>query len=130
MNRPFRELPHQDTVRSLAFRPNGQLATACFNEGFSLWDVDTGQVRTHWPVASLNSAVAVSPDGRLLAGGNADGELLLWECDGGAERSSRLTRQGNVYALAFSPDGKTLASANHKGTVSLWDGATGRPLDR
>jgi WD40 repeat protein len=77
-------------------------------------------------------AVAVSHDGRLLAGAGADGTVRLWRLGPDRPRplGAPLTgHAGTLFALAFSPDGRTLASAGTDGSVRLWDTTgTGRPL--
>ena len=66
-------------------------------------------------------AIAFSPDGQLLATGNANCEIHLWRV---SDRQRLLTLQGHkgwVRKVAFSPDGQTLASASEDGTIKLWD---------
>jgi WD40 repeat protein len=107
---------------SLSFSPDGRTLASAGNFAHStiqFWDVATGRL--------LNSiddpwtlSVAYSPDGRLLAAGQEDGTLKIWDA-----ASYKLLRahqgRGNDWAIvATSPDGRTLASGSRDGTV-LWD---------
>lgn len=71
-------------------------------------------------------ALAFSPPGDMLAGGDALGQVTLFDI---AKRKvvGRLKGHGRVvYGLAFSPDGSRLISGGADATVRLWDVAERR----
>lgn len=69
-------------------------------------------------------ALAVSPDGQLVASGGKDGSIRLWR---GSSSVATLQAHANaVLALDFSPDGQTLASADADHRIVLWQVAEHR----
>ena len=72
--------------------------------------------------------MALSPDGRTLAGGYGDSTVRLWDVRdparphtlGGPLASDAPTVGGPVY-VAFSADSRTLASGNVDGQIWLRD---------
>jgi WD40 repeat protein len=77
------------------------------------------------PVALL--CMAVSPDGRTLAGGHAHERISLWALDSGRRIATMAPDgEGDVSVLQFSPDGKMVASGASNGALRLWDVATGK----
>lgn len=74
------------------------------------------------------SALALSPDGRLLAAsrgtimGSKGKEILLLDTATGQEVRRLAGHEGNVFALAFSPDGTLLASGAQIDTGTLLTG--------
>ena len=88
--------------------------------------------------------IAVSPNGRLLAGAGAteesdDTAVLLWDLsEPQAPRRLDMRLTGHteaVHVITFSPDGRTLATGGADGTIRLWNVAEpadavplGRPL--
>jgi WD40 repeat protein/tRNA A-37 threonylcarbamoyl transferase component Bud32 len=135
-----RALPgHTAGVVAVAFAAAGKvLASADAGGTIRLWEVpsarpeggDTGapaRVLTAWPkgVRSL----AVSPDGRWLAAGQAGHaladkspcEIKLWDLQKGGDPTTLTGHTGPVCALAFNSAGDTLASTAPDGTARLWD---------
>jgi eukaryotic-like serine/threonine-protein kinase len=74
------------------------------------------------------TAVAFSPDDRLLASGSTDKTVKLWDAATGKEIRSLEGHTARVTGVAFSPDGQRLATSSADRTVRLWDTATGKEL--
>ena len=75
-------------------------------------------------IRSRNQAVhalAVSPDGALVACGLSDGRLLLAESDNPQRVIDLVGHEQEVTGLSFSPDGTRIASVSADTTLRLWD---------
>lgn len=75
-------------------------------------DINTGR-----PVTAL----AVSPDGNLLASGGIDGQITIRELASGRLIPLENKDGAIVFDIAFSPHGDRLASGGAAGVVRLWD---------
>ncbi|MET0645310.1 MAG: caspase family protein [Pyrinomonadaceae bacterium] len=76
--------------------------------------------------SDLVLAVALSPDGKLVASGSRDQTIKIWDVATGLELRTLLGHGNTVRRLAFSPDGRKLASAGTSDqTARLWNVETG-----
>jgi WD40 repeat protein len=129
------KLPGQtERVTALAFSPEGRaLAAASGKVGAS------GEVRLYFdngekPEITIPAhqdliyAVAISPDGKLLATCGYDRIIHLWDTTTGKPVKDLRDHSDAVYAVAFSPDGKLLASGSADRAVKIWDVAGGTRL--
>ncbi|MEG4346130.1 NACHT domain-containing protein [Microcoleus sp. A003_D6] len=73
-------------------------------------------------------SVIFSPDGKLLATGDSDGVVRLWEASSCREILTCKGHTNIVESVAFSPDGKILASGSYDKTIRLWDASSGECL--
>jgi WD40 repeat protein len=79
------------------------------------------------PVSPVNS-IAYSSDGRILASGNGDGTIKLWDMMARREIRTLTGHKDAILSVAFSSDGKMLASGSEDRPVKLWDVTTGQAL--
>lgn len=89
-------------------------------EGLVSWTVETRRHRGRL------RAMALSPNGKLLATGGQDATIRLWDAATGKLVRILVAHDYHVDSLSWSPDGKLLASAGtFDKTVRLWDAASG-----
>ena len=77
------------------------------------------------------NAVAISPDGTLIAGGCKDGVIEIWDAatlDRKREIRNEAASISEVISLAFSSDSKTLASGRADANVIVWNAQTGEKI--
>jgi WD40 repeat protein len=74
------------------------------------------------------SDAAFSPDGKLIAAGNFDRKVRVWDVETKHIVHTFEGHGDSVSDVTFSPDGRLLASASADRTVRLWDLQEGRAL--
>jgi RNA polymerase sigma factor (sigma-70 family) len=137
-------------VMGFSFSPDGRtLYIWSLDRSVTVWDTNTGEKRRQFscpvqpepeprrmipgtlPYSTFTAKL--SPDGKLLAFGLADGNgqtpgiLPILDSASGKEIRRFTTGKDGVSALAFSPDGKSLAWGGwREGTVYVGEVATGR----
>jgi eukaryotic-like serine/threonine-protein kinase len=97
-------------------------------EWYHLWRQYQGEQSRLRGHEGAVTAVAFSPDDRLIASGSADKKVKLWDAATGKEVRTLDGHTAHVTSLAFSPDGRRLVSAGADRTVRLWDTVTGKQL--
>ena len=124
---------------SVAFSHNSDiLATGTSTDAIQLWNVTdpARPVSLGRPIAAYSESVstgrnqqittlAFSPHLNLLADGDANGVIQLWNL-GNPARPAPVGRvldngEGGVLSIAFSSDGEMLASGNFDNKIALWN---------
>jgi WD40 repeat protein len=123
---------NQDShISNIALSPDGTMLATADIGVCHLWDVATGkELRQLKGGRGWLEGIALAPDGKTLAGGDATGMLYLWDTATGAQLRRIESKQEALWSMAFSPDGQRLATGDGRGTLCLWDSQTGKELHR
>jgi WD40 repeat protein len=79
--------------------------------------------------SSIGGAVAISPNGNLVATGHSDGNVRLWQIPTMGEQPQVLHGHSKAVAsIAFSSDGREMLTGGFDRTARLWDVATATTL--
>ena len=121
---PFRGPALFARWQSLGFLRDGRhLVMITQDRAAEVWDVDAGRRAFTLGEAGefAKSHVALSPDGRWLAGDHTTSAVAVWD----VERRRRLfvlpEERGPISHTTWSPDGTRLAIGMKDGRVILWD---------
>lgn len=137
----LRRFDGQGRIQSVAFSPDGtMLASATTGDRVHVWEIATGEEARPFRGKDLHGGcVAFSPDGRLLAIGQALPvvkpdticvcEVATGEVVRGISMSGNPRFPGIVHSLCFSPDGRALAAAGGP-VVKAWGLASGELLGK
>ncbi|MET8545190.1 hypothetical protein ABZW03_31815, partial [Kitasatospora sp. NPDC004799] len=118
--------PTGHPVAALAFDRAGRTLVSADEDGaLRVHDARDGALRAATGVGARiePTAVALSPDGTLLAVGTADGRLLTGAPDGTPLRPRWHPDKDRIHAVAFLGDGAVVAVAHDSQYVHLLDAA-------
>jgi WD40 repeat protein len=106
------ELGGSATFQSaVAFNPaDGSLLTSDMNASVYVWSTSSGRPRPFYQHNASVAALAVRPDGRMVASGGIDRKILIWSPEDASFQV--LENDRPIAALVFSPDGRSLVSGD------------------
>jgi WD40 repeat protein len=114
---------HRDSVKGVAFSPDGTLVASCGEDkSVRLW-YTTGRKRIKALIGHEKpvNKVAFSPSGAFLASASEDRTVRLWHVSKRFCITALRGHTGSVTGAAFSPAETLLATASDDGTLRLWD---------
>lgn len=124
-------------ARKLTVGADSHYLATVTDEGFELWDVETGRLVHRLDLPYCGRHMALSPDGLTLAEScqDPDSAVRLWDVSSGEIRLTLATLRQGLSGLAFTPDGQTLVTGSARDysdpndtPVRFWDVETGQPL--
>ncbi|MBV9280562.1 MAG: WD40 repeat domain-containing protein, partial [Chloroflexi bacterium] len=78
--------------------------------------------------STLITSIDFSPDGSLLAQGDDNGMVYVWDVRSARRLVAVQGHPGPVWSIAFAPDGETVISGGDDAEVKVWQARTGRYL--
>jgi WD40 repeat protein len=118
---PMLTLPGSDSIRSVAFSPDGQTLAVGLEKGeVKLWNVNDGSLLSSLTPGPGVGSLAFSPDSQTLATGLSNTTVKLWRVSDGTRLGTLEGLPSYVYSVAFSPDGQTVAAGSFNTGVKVW----------
>lgn len=111
-------------TNTLAFSPDGTLATGDRYNAVNLWSDSGKHVRSFLGHSDQVRKVAFSRDGSRLASAAADGTVNVWDVASGRALLPLSAQSRAIEDLALSPDGTRLVTVAQDRRIRLWNVAT------
>lgn len=130
---------HTLEIYAVAFEPSGDwLVSGSKDKSLKLWNLpdkkhkcdfkETGFFNsTYSPNLDPIKAIAISPNGMILASGDEKGCIKFWDM-AYAKNKGKISTFSSVNSVAFSPDSQLLASGNSGGNIQLWEVASQKEI--
>jgi WD40 repeat protein len=116
-------------VQSLALVGAGErLASGGGDNAIRVWTTPTAVARSLAGLTGAATALALSPDKKVLAVATAEGPIQVFDLAGGQVLKTLAGHAGAVTSLRFQANGARLASGGADKTVRVWDIASGQPV--
>ncbi|KAF7327431.1 Chromatin associated protein [Mycena kentingensis (nom. inval.)] len=122
---------HRQDIYSLDFSANGRyLVSGSGDTTVRVWDMDehaatrvlTAQPEGEGPDEDAGvMAVAISPDGNLVAAGCVDALVRVWSVATGSLVDILRGHQNSVHSVVFARDGAEVVSGALDNTIRVWD---------
>jgi hypothetical protein len=128
VNRLTYETQYAEMVVAIAISADGGwVASVGLSRKVRVWNMkmNSSSPDQEFEPSATSLAVAFHPDGKTLAVGTFDGQVVLYELAGGKIGRTLTGHTGKVTSIGYSADGATLVSASLDGTVIRWAMETG-----
>ncbi len=137
-------------VSQIDVSPSGKYLAARATNGITVWELDWREPPllssnayplptppepamrfggSAWRTPAAILSLSISPDGRTLVAGTAEGQVLARDAETGATRWATSLVGGDVMELLHSRDGNRLFCARSHARVAVLDAATGAVID-
>lgn len=112
---------HDASAWASAALPGGEAVATVDYRGNLMWFDLGSEQATPFPsvMKRWTPALAASPDGKFIVGGNEAGELLVWNVQNKAIEKKQTIDEAVLSDLSFSPDNQRLAVADSAGHVHV-----------
>lgn len=120
-------LVHANSVLSLAITPDSSTLVSGGLDGIRVWNLKYQRpAYTLVGVGNPSYALAIHPNGYILASGNDKGRIQFWNLKTATFESEFYPHQEAITGLIFTPDGKQIITSSKGKTVKIWDLRSGK----
>ena len=112
----------QEEITALAIQPDAKNGAVGLSKGqvniFSIGTLTT--ISTFNNAKSGSMALCYSADGKYLAAGTADGNVLLWDAQSGVLKKT-YAQKGSIWSVTFDPKTRWVVSTSADSTIKIFD---------
>jgi WD40 repeat protein len=115
----------QEEITALAIQPGAKNGAV----GLSNGQINIFSIGTLTTISTFNDAkdrittLCYSADGKYLAAGTADGNIILWDAQSGVLKNT-YAQKGRVWSVGFDPKTRWVVSTSADSTIKIFDLAT------
>jgi transcription initiation factor TFIID subunit 5 len=122
---------HEIDVDVGAWHPNGSYVFTAGDKAIRMWDVMKGTcVRMFTGHTGNVTAMECAPDGKMLATGDDQGAIILWDlATGKLVKRMRGHGKGGIWSISWSVESSVIVSGGADMTVRAWD-VEHKPFDK
>ncbi len=125
----LKEWHAENTVRGIAFSPNGKRIIAGDREGvIHVYDIDSGEELATASQSGSILAIDYSSDGKLIATAGSDKIVRVWDAQSLNERQTMSGHDGPIYNVRFADSGSMLATVGWNKNIRIWNAETGSEI--
>jgi len=123
---------YASSITSADFFPDGKsfITTSGFGKySVRKWDLFPGIDLKPLPDNGKTAqCVAISSDGKIIATGNTDNSITIWDAESLSEMITLTGHKLNVKSIKFSNNGKYLISGSLDNMIKIWDISSGNEI--
>jgi WD40 repeat protein/energy-coupling factor transporter ATP-binding protein EcfA2 len=112
-------------IENICVTPNGDGFFARDNSGKSVKYSDLNMAKEVIKTTVKINAIALSTDGKLLAGAGEDGSLYLWDVVNNYAVKEVKNIGEHLTSVTFAPEGRRIIAGDNLGVVKIYDNAAG-----
>ncbi len=114
------------STKRIAYSSDGMLLIASDKNLVRIYSPTSGNIikTLDGHKADVTSA-AISADGKLIASGDLDGKVVIWNVASGDIFLNLPAHADAIEVVTFSPDGRWLVTAGDDAAMNIWDTASG-----
>lgn len=127
----YKQIPgSRGDITGIAFNREGNQMVTITRKGYmnvsgwptgnKKWEIDSGSDRL--------LSVAISPDSQMIATGDDEGDIKLWDAAGGKKLAEIKAHNKKIHTISFDAKGRNIISASDDLSIKFWDINTKREI--